>query len=181
MATNKLMEAAADILAGSKKSATGMPSQKAEAEIVDLGGPTNQNSKPMDDSAKIDAAKAVKGKAVAPTTKPSDASSKMEDTEVEDEIIEEFESLDELSKNTLRSYLKGSRAENQGSLGSAGHMSDKARSLGRTDDDKDDGRYEGAKAAKKRLNAMKEEIIDEMMHDDAAKDKAMLKKMTQAA
>ena len=63
MATNKLMEAAADILAGSKKSATGMPSQKAEAEVVDLGGPTNQNSKPMDDSAKIDAAKAIKGKA----------------------------------------------------------------------------------------------------------------------
>jgi len=165
MATNKLMEAAADILAGSKKSATGMPSQKAEAEVVDLGGPTNQNSKPMDDSAKIDAAKAVKGKAVAPTTKPSDASSKMEDTEVEDEIIEEFESLDELSKNTLRSYLKGSRAENQGSLGSAGHMSDKARSLGRTDDDKDDGRYEGAKAAKKRLNAMKEDI-DALFADD---------------
>ena len=166
MATNKLMEAAADILAGSKKSATGMPSQKAEAEIVDLGGPTNQNSKPMDDSAKIDAAKAIKGKAVAPTTKPSDASSKMEDTEVEDEIIEEFESLDELSKNTLRSYLKGSRAENQGSLGSAGHMSDKARSLGRTDDDKDDARYQGAKDAKKRLNAMKEDI-DALFADDS--------------
>ena len=90
MATNKLMEAAADILAGSKKSATGMPSQKAETEVVDLGGPTNQNSKPMDDSAKIDAAKAIKGKAVAPTTKPSDASSKMEDTEVENEIIDEM-------------------------------------------------------------------------------------------
>ena len=166
MATNKLMEAAADILAGSKKSATGMPSQKAEAEVVDLGGPTNQNSKPMDDSAKIDAAKAIKGKAAAPTTKPSDASSKMEDTEVKDEIIEEFESLDELSKNTLRSYLKGSRAENQGSLGSAGHMSDKARSLGRTDDDKDDARYQGAKDAKKRLNAMKEDI-DALFADDS--------------
>jgi hypothetical protein len=166
MATNKLMEAAADILAGSKKSATGMPSQKAEAEVVDLGGPTNQNSKPMDDSAKIDAAKAIKGKAAAPTTKPSDASSKMEDTEVQDEIIEEFESLDELSKNTLRSYLKGSRAENQGSLGSAGHMSDKARSLGRTDDDKDDARYQGAKDAKKRLNAMKEDI-DALFADDS--------------
>jgi small-conductance mechanosensitive channel len=173
MATNKLMEAAADILAGSKKSATGMPSQKAEAEVVDLGGPTNQNSKPMDDSAKIDAAKAVKGKAVAPTTKPSDASSKMEEIEnysleelKEFMVSEEFEQLDELSKNTLRSYLKGSRAENQGSLGSAGHMSDKARSLGRTDDDKDDGRYEGAKAAKKRLNAMKEDI-DALFADDS--------------
>ena len=54
------------------------------------------------------------------------------------EVKEESEQIDELSKDTLRSYLKGSRAENQGSLGSAGHMSDKARSLGRTDDDKDD-------------------------------------------
>jgi len=182
MATNKLMEAAADILAGSKKSATGMPSQKAEAEVVDLGGPTNQNSKPMDDSAKIDAAKAVKGKAVAPTTKPSDASSKMEETDVENEIIEEFESLDELSKNTLRSYLKGSKRENDprvhgDSAGAHSQMSDKARSLGRTEQDKEDARYQGAKDAKKRLNAMKEEIIDEMMHDDAAKDKAMIKKM----
>jgi len=173
MATNKLMEAAADILAGSKKSATGMPSQKAEAEVVDLGGPTNQNSKPMDDSAKIDAAKAIKGKAVAPTNKPSDASAKMEEVknysleELEEFMVsEDFKQLDELSKNTLRSYLKGSRAENQGSLGSAGHMSDKARSLGRTDDHKDDGRYEGAKAAKKRLNAMKEDI-DALFADDS--------------
>ena len=151
MATNKLMEAAADILAGSKKSATGMPSQKAETEVVDLGGPTNQNSKPMDDSAKIDAAKAIKGKAVAPTTKPSDASSKMEDTEVEDEIIEEFESLDELSKNTLRSYLKGSKAEAGSQL--RGDVSDKAASLGRTQQDKDDSRYEGGKLAKRKLGA----------------------------
>jgi len=106
MATNKLMEAAADILAGSKKSATGMPSQKAEAEVVDLGGPTNQNSKPMDDSAKIDAAKAVKGKAVAPTTKPSDASSKMEDTEVEDEIIAEKMHDDETEDKAMMKKMK---------------------------------------------------------------------------
>jgi len=106
MATNKLMEAAADILAGSKKSATGMPSQKAEAEVVDLGGPTNQNSKPMDDSAKIDAAKAIKGKAVAPTTKPSDASSKMEDTEVEDEIIAEKMHDDEAEDKAMMKKMK---------------------------------------------------------------------------
>jgi hypothetical protein len=106
MATNKLMEAAADILAGSKKSATGMPSQKAEAEIVDLGGPTNQNSKPMDDSAKIDAAKAIKGKAAAPTTKPSDASSKMEDTEVEDEIIAEKMHDDETEDKAMMKKMK---------------------------------------------------------------------------
>jgi hypothetical protein len=105
MATNKLMEAAADILAGSKKSATGMPSQKAEAEVVDLGGPTNQNSKPMDDSAKIDAAKAVKGKAVAPTTKPSDASSKMEELETEEEIIAEKMHDDE-KKEEMKKKMK---------------------------------------------------------------------------
>ena len=74
MATNKLMEAAAEILAGSKKSASAEPMHKVDAEVVDLGGPTNQNSKPMDDSAKIDAAKAIKGKAPVPSTKPSNAS-----------------------------------------------------------------------------------------------------------
>ena len=175
MSSNKLFEAAAEILAGSKSKSSADPMQKPSSSVEDLGGPTPQNSKPDDDSAKLK--QATKSSAVAPTTKPSDASAKMEDKDSEGEIIEEFESLDELSKNTLRSYLKGSRAENQGSLGSAGHMSNKARSLGRTDDDKDDARYQGAKDAKKRLNAMKEEIIDEMMHDDAAKDKAMMKKM----
>ena len=105
MATNKLMEAAADILAGSKKSASGEPMHKADAEVVDLGGPTNQNSKPMDDSAKIDAAKAIKGKAAAPTTKPSDASSKMEDTEVEDEIIAEKMHDDE-KKEEMKKKMK---------------------------------------------------------------------------
>jgi hypothetical protein len=105
MATNKLMEAAADILAGSKKSATGMPSQKADAQVVDLGGPTNQNSKPMDDSAKIDAAKAIKGKAAAPTTKPSDASSKMEEIETEEEIIAEKMHDDE-KKEEMKKKMK---------------------------------------------------------------------------
>ena len=178
MATNKLMEAAADILAGSKKSASGEPMNKADAQVVDLGGPTNQNSKPMDDSAKIDAAKAIKGKAVAPTNKPSDASAKMEEVEnysleelEEFMVSEDFEQLDELSKNTLRSYLKGSKRENDprvhgDSAGAHSQMSDKARSLGRTEQDKEDGRYEGAKAAKKRLNAMKEDI-DALFADDS--------------
>ena len=105
MATNKLMEAAADILAGSKKSASGEPMNKADAQVVDLGGPTNQNSKPMDDSAKIDAAKAVKGKAVAPTTKPSDASSKMEEIETEEEIIAEKMHDDE-KKEEMKKKMK---------------------------------------------------------------------------
>jgi len=75
MASNKLFEAAADILAGSKSAAPAMPPQKLEGEVVDLGGPTPTNDKPTDDSAKIDAAKAIKSQAQAPQTKPSAASS----------------------------------------------------------------------------------------------------------
>jgi hypothetical protein len=105
MATNKLMEAAADILAGSKRSASGEPMYKADAEVVDLGGPTNQNSKPMDDSAKIDAAKAIKGKATAPTTKPSDASAKMEETEDEDDVIAEMHG-DEAEDKAMMKKMK---------------------------------------------------------------------------
>lgn len=55
MSTNKLMEAAADILSASKKSAPGMPPQKLEGEVQDVGGPTPQNYKPDDDSAKLKA------------------------------------------------------------------------------------------------------------------------------
>ena len=74
MATNKLMEAAAEILAGSKKSASAMPMQKPEgADVQDLGGPTPQDGKPEGDSNKIDATKGAKS-ATAPTTKPSAAS-----------------------------------------------------------------------------------------------------------
>ena len=74
MANNKLMEAAADILAGSKKSAPGMPPQKLPGEAQDLGGPTPQNGKPDDDSEKIDTGKGATQTA-APSTKPSAASS----------------------------------------------------------------------------------------------------------
>jgi hypothetical protein len=65
------------------------------SDAVDLGGPTPQNSKPMDDSEKIHATKAAKS-ATAPTTKPSNASPdtqlkmKQEETEVEsDEMIDD--------------------------------------------------------------------------------------------
>jgi hypothetical protein len=65
------------------------------SDAVDLGGPTPQNSKPMDDSEKIHATKAAKS-ATAPTTKPSNASPdtqlkmKQEETEVDsDEMIDE--------------------------------------------------------------------------------------------
>jgi hypothetical protein len=181
MASNKLFEAAAEILAGSKSAAPAMPPQHLDAEIVDLGGPKYNTYKSTDDSAKIDATKAAKS-AKAPTTKPSAASSKMEETEVENEIIEEFESLDEVSKKLLRSYLKGSKAEAESQL--RGDVSDKAASLGRTQQDKDDGRYEGNKLARRKLGTpgsipakvmAKEDIAE--MHDDEAEDKAMMKKM----
>ena len=73
------MEAAAEILSGSKKSAPAMPPEKLDGEVVDLGGPTNQNFKSTDDSAKIDTTKAAKS-ATAPTTKPSAASADKQDT-----------------------------------------------------------------------------------------------------
>ena len=93
MSQNKLFEAAAEILAGTKgKNAEPMPS--AGATVVDLGGPTPQNSKPDDDSNKIDATKAAKS-ATAPTTRLSDASGKTvdslkkEEAEVEGEVVSE--------------------------------------------------------------------------------------------
>jgi hypothetical protein len=93
MASNKLMEAAADILSGSKKSAPAMPPEKLAGEVVDLGGPTNQNYKSDDDSAKIDATKSSKS-AAAPTTKPSDASAKMEEVATDEQVFaEDIESL----------------------------------------------------------------------------------------
>jgi hypothetical protein len=96
MATSKLMEAAAEVLAGSKAKAGSDPMQKMPgAEVVDLGGPTPQNSKPDDDSNKIHATKAAKS-ATAPTTKPSDASAKMEEVEETEEVIAEEEQAEEI-------------------------------------------------------------------------------------
>lgn len=100
MANSKLMEAAAEILAGSKKSAGGMPSQKLPgAEAQDLGGPTPENGKPDDDSHKIDTGKGATQMA-APTTKPSAASADTQNkvaggkkTMSEEEMAHDMESL----------------------------------------------------------------------------------------
>jgi len=101
MATNKLMEAAAEVLASSKKSAAAMPPQKIGGEVQDLGGPTPQNSKPDDDSNKIHAAgkapdNSGKNKASI-STKPSAASAKMEEVEETEEVIAEEEQQEEVS------------------------------------------------------------------------------------
>jgi len=111
MATSKLMEAAADILAGSKKSAPAMPAEKLPAEIHDAGGPTPQNYKNDDDSAKITPSSKS---ATAPTTKPSAASPdtqlKMnkEDSEVdaEEEVIAEKSHDAEEKKEEMKKKMK---------------------------------------------------------------------------
>jgi len=125
MATSKLMEAAAEILAGSKKSAVAMPAEKVAGEVVDLGGPTPQNYKPDDDSAKIDVTKAAKS-AVAPTTKPSAASAdtqlhmKKEDSETEEEnvIAEKSHDMDKMEhdKEEKKEMMKKKMKEDIDSL-----------------------------------------------------------------
>ena len=105
MSNNKLMEAAADILASSKGK-NGAPMEKMQGtEVEDLGGPTPQNYKQDDDSAKIHAGKGTKS-AVAPTNKPSDASSKMEDKESEGEIIAEKMHDDEAEDKAMMNKMK---------------------------------------------------------------------------
>ena len=106
MSNNKLMEAAADILASSKGKG-GMPMEKMPGtEVEDLGGPTPQNSKPDDDSNKIHAGKGAKS-ATAPTTKPSDASAKMEDEELDGEVIsEKSHDMEEKKKMKMKAEMK---------------------------------------------------------------------------
>ena len=103
MATNKLMEAAADILSQSKKNAPSEPMHKMAATIDDVGGPTPENYKPDDDSAKMDTTKGVPDGAAAKNAssvkmKPSKASAdtqlrmnKEEEESSEEEVISEKE------------------------------------------------------------------------------------------
>ena len=104
MASNKLFEAAAEILAQSKSAAPAMPTQKLDGEVIDLGGPTPQDGKPTDDSNKIDTTKGAKS-ATAPTTKPSAASAKMEEAESNEEIIAEKMHDDE-KKEMMKKKMK---------------------------------------------------------------------------
>ena len=105
MASNKLFEAAAEILAQSKSAAPAMPSQKLDGEVIDLGGPTPQDGKPTDDSNKIDTTKGAKS-AAAPTTKPSAASAKMEEAESEEEVIAEKSHDMEEKKEMMKKKMK---------------------------------------------------------------------------
>ena len=188
MSQNKLMEAAADILASSMNRG-GMPMEKMPGgEVEDLGGPTPQNSKPDDDSNKIHAGKGAKS-AVAPTTKPSAASAKMEETELENYSLEEleefmvsedFEQLDELSKSTLGSYInKASEKAAKYAASSVGmaNAANRARNP-RVKAASNEYSDEDHEKRMKRLAGVSKAVkkITEM-HDDEAEDKAMMKKM----
>jgi hypothetical protein len=85
MAKNKLFEAAAEILAAGKGK-NAMPAEKLEGEIQVAGGPTPENAKPDDDSHKMTF---TSKSATAPTTKPSSASSKMEEEQRDGEVVAE--------------------------------------------------------------------------------------------
>jgi hypothetical protein len=89
-----------------------MPMEKMPgSDAVDLGGPTPQNYKSDDDSAKIDVTKAAKS-ATAPTTNASNASSanvsakmKQEKEEVEGEVIAEMHG-DEAEDKAMMKKMK---------------------------------------------------------------------------
>ena len=79
-----------------------MPPEKLPAEVHDAGGPTPENYKNDDNSAKI--TPSTKS-ATAPTTKPSAASSKMEETETGDEVIAEMHD-DEAEDKAMMKKMK---------------------------------------------------------------------------
>jgi hypothetical protein len=109
MATNKLMEAAAEALASSKQNAPAEPMHKMDAEVVDLGGPkqdigANKAGGDIYDKYKVDGSKSAK-KAEDPKTKPSDASPKQEEIEEEDaEVIAETSHMDK--KDEMKKKMK---------------------------------------------------------------------------
>jgi hypothetical protein len=108
MASSKLMEAAADILSGSKKSAPAMSPEKLSGEVVDLGGPTPYNYKQDDDSAKLDTTKAVGDKSAqnqaSIKTKPSAASGKTVDSMRKEESQSDGEVIDDY-RNDIESLF----------------------------------------------------------------------------
>lgn len=97
MPTNKLMEAAADILSGSKKNSPAMPTDKIDGGVVDLGGPTPQDSKPTDDSNKIDTSKGSvdysEENKKFHENKPSDASPEVVDKLKKEDVEEDMKAI----------------------------------------------------------------------------------------
>ena len=115
MSSNKLMEAASDILSGSKRSAPAMPPEKLAGEVQDMGGPTPQNYKQDDDSAKLKSATTDKSAHNQSTikTKPSAASGQVTDSlkkeqlQSDDEVIAEDAYKDDIEALTARVKLAG--------------------------------------------------------------------------
>lgn len=109
---NQLLEAAAEILSGSKKSAPAMPPEKlAGTEAQDLGGPTPQNSKPTDDSNKIHAGEKAPNNSghnkSTIGTKASDASGKTVDHLKKEEAEETFDAdIDAIFEDNVSDEFK---------------------------------------------------------------------------
>ena len=97
MPNNNLMEAAANVLAVSKNTAG---AKLPGSDYKEVGGPTYQNAKPSDDSHKVSSATGVR--ATDGKTKPSAASSKMEETEDKDEVIAEMHGDEAEDKAMMR-------------------------------------------------------------------------------
>ena len=88
MPKNNLMEAAIEAMASSKNKAG---SKLPGSDYKEVGGPTYQNSKPDDDSAKVD--NAIDVKAQSEKNKPSAASSKTEEVETTEKHKEDIDAL----------------------------------------------------------------------------------------
>jgi len=186
MANSKLMEAAADILAGSKKSAGSTPMQKMPgSEVQDLGGATPENGKPDDDSLKIHAGKGATQTA-APTTKPSAASAKMEETELDGEQLDESDIGDGYKikmKHTDKGRIHSPSGEHVADV--TKHESGwQYHSGGKNWDGSETSKHYKTGVEKTKMAAAKKasqihmnenEIIDEMMHDKAMKMKMKMK------
>lgn len=193
MATTKLMEAAAEILAGSKKSAGGMPMPKLSHETPgnsgtpeDLGGPTPQNYKNNDDSAKL-TNKASAKSASAPTTKPSAASSDVQlgdknmkygsgtNKMAEEEEYDNGEQLDEISLKLASNAYRNRKADSGSPMN---------RDVGKLQKAKKTAEYMQKKFGSlgasrvKRINAMEEEEYDnEEQLDEVSSDYDLVEEM----
>ena len=101
MPNNNLMEAAADALTMSKNTAG---AKLPGSDYKEVGGPTYQNAKPSDDSYKVNSATGVR--ATDGKTKPSAASSKMEETEDGDKVIAEKHEDEAEDKALMKKMMK---------------------------------------------------------------------------
>jgi hypothetical protein len=156
MAINKLMEAAADILAQSKRNAGSMPMQKmAGSEVENLGGMDNKTATNPGDSIKVKAtdekgnhAKNVAGHKMHPSA--ASASQKNEDTVEDEEVLEPVEDEEVLEPVEDETVIV---------------EDDKKKKYHDSDEDEDDDDDEDEDEDEKRKEKMKEDI-DALFADD---------------